>query len=58
MFPRFEDSGMQDLRRYIHDKLRSRNTYIVAMIVGTCINGYGHFLVLTLRGEEIRHATH
>ncbi|MDP6983899.1 MAG: hypothetical protein VYC64_01305 [Candidatus Latescibacterota bacterium] len=49
---------MQDLRRYIHDKLRSRNTYIVAMIVDTCINGYGHFLVLTLRGEEIRHATH
>ncbi len=57
MLPRFEDSDMQDLRRYIYDKLRSRNTYIVAMIVDTCINGYGHFLVFTLRGEEIRHAT-
>ena len=42
---------MQDLRRYIQDKLRSRNTYIVALIFGTFINGYGHFLVPTLRGE-------
>ena len=43
---------MQDLRRYVQEKLGSRNTYIVALIVGTFINVYGHFLVPALRGEE------
>ena len=42
---------MSDLKRYVGDKLRSRNTYIVAAIVGSFINLYGHFLVPTLRGE-------
>ena len=43
---------MNDLKRYIADKLRSRNTYFVAALVGTFINLYGHVLVPTLRGEQ------
>ena len=43
---------MSDLRRYTRDKLKSRSTYVVAAVVGTFINLYGHFLVPVLRGES------
>lgn len=39
-----------DLHRFVRDKLRQRNTYAVALVVGTLINGYGHILVPWLRG--------
>jgi hypothetical protein len=42
---------LNDLKRYIADKLRSRNTYLVAALGGTFINLYGHVLV-PVRGDE------
>ncbi len=38
------------LRRLVAEKLRDRSTYIVAAVVGTLINAYGHLLVPWFRG--------
>ena len=38
------------IRRLIGDKLRDRETYAIAAIVGTLINGYGQLLVPWFRG--------
>jgi len=40
------------LRRLIAEKLCDRSTYIVAAIVGTLINAYGHLLVPWFRGAS------
>ena len=42
---------MSDLKRYIAEKLSSCNIYVVAGVVGTFINLYGHLLVPFFRGE-------
>lgn len=46
-----ETSG-SDLGRYVTEKLRQKNTYLVALVVGTAINLYGHVLVPWLRGSQ------
>jgi hypothetical protein len=40
------------IRRYLVQKLKEANTYVVALVVGTFINLYGHILVPWLRGVE------
>jgi hypothetical protein len=40
------------LQRLIAEKLRDRSTYIVAVVVGTLINAYGHLLVPWFRGAS------
>ena len=40
------------LYRIIRDKLRDAETYWIAAIVGTLINGYGHLLVPWFRGAN------
>lgn len=40
------------LFRYIGDRLHDRTTYVVALIVGTLINVYGHLLVPWIRTSE------
>jgi hypothetical protein len=37
--------------RYVNEKLRDPITYLIAVVVGTLINAYGHLLVPLLRGE-------
>lgn len=40
------------LSSYLRQKLSDSNTYVVAFVVGTLINVYGHILVPLLRGRE------
>jgi len=40
-----------DLSRFVVEKLRQKNTYLVALIVGTAINVFGHVLVPWARGN-------
>lgn len=39
------------LMRYVREKLKDSSTYVVALVVGTFINLYGHILVPWLRGS-------
>jgi len=40
------------VNKLIADKLRDRTTYVLALIVGTLINAYGHLLVPWIRTSE------
>jgi hypothetical protein len=38
--------------KYTREKLSEPNTYLVALVVGTLINAYGHILVPAMRGRK------
>jgi len=40
------------LRKHLFDRLTNRNTYVVTLVVGTLINGYGQLLVPYMRGDQ------
>jgi hypothetical protein len=44
--------GAALLSRYIREKLRRRDTYVTALVVGVVINAYGQLLVPWLRGRS------
>ena len=42
----------KDVQRYVGEKLRQPNTYVISFVVGSLLNVYGHMLVPWLRGQD------